>query len=201
MSLFVSTLFHRKICILIFPTSQTLFRVRHFCRECFLLRDTKISTQRRKESFSRLASSRLGVFALNATEKLLNFVVAAGRQKQKRLGAVLKNQPDVQADADFKKVSRQPANAQPSMSVRMPEILLQLLQCRSDFSARRFRISSDTAADALAQFQRFQSARSFSRLPEKRFTFPRFRSVEIFRSIRFSNRSNSAGVTPYSRPA
>jgi len=62
---------------------------------------------------------RLGVFALNPAQKLLNFVVAAGHQKQKRIGTILKNQPDVQANADFKIASRQPANAQPSMRVRM----------------------------------------------------------------------------------
>jgi len=73
------------------------------------------------------SASRLGVFALNSAKKLLDFVMAASHQKQKRLGAVLKNQPDVQADTNFKKVSRQAANAQSSMSVRMSEILLQLL--------------------------------------------------------------------------
>jgi len=53
--------------------------------------------------------------ALNPAKKLLNFVVAAGGQKQKRLSTVLKNQPEFQTNTDFKTVSRQPANAQPSM--------------------------------------------------------------------------------------
>jgi hypothetical protein len=92
--------------------------------------------------------------------------VAAGHQKQKRPGAVLKDQPEVQANADLKKISRQPANAQPPVSVRMSKILFQLLQYRSNLLACWFRISSDAAAERLAQFQRFQSAKSFSRLPE-----------------------------------
>ncbi|MGD0087630.1 MAG: hypothetical protein ABSC24_10935 [Verrucomicrobiota bacterium] len=70
---------------------------------------------------------RLGGLALDSAKKLLDFVVVTGHQKQQRPGAVLKYQPEVQANADFKKISRQPANAQSPVSVRMSEILFHLL--------------------------------------------------------------------------
>jgi len=55
--------------------------------------------------------------------------------------------------------------------------------------------------DRPAEILWLQSARSFSRFPEKRLIFPRFRSAEICFSIRSSKIANSAGVAPYSRQA
>jgi hypothetical protein len=68
----------------------------------------------------------------------LHFIVVASHHEQKAIGAVLKNQPDVQASPDFKKIGRQPADVQSPMPVRMPEISFQTLQGRPDFSARLF---------------------------------------------------------------
>jgi hypothetical protein len=127
--------------------------------------------------------------------------MVASHHKQKAFGAILKNQTDVQPNPDFKKTSRQLADAQSSMPVRMAKILLQTLQRQSDFAARFFGIVPDAYAERFTQNQGFQSAKSFSRLPEKRLIFPRFRSAEICCSIRFSKRANSAGVALYSRHA
>ncbi len=135
----------------------------------------------------------------NSAKELLHFIV--GHHEQKALRAVLKNQPDVQPDPDFKKLACQPADAQSPMPVGMPEILFQTLQGRPDFPARRFGEIPDPLAERRAEIQRLQSARSFSRFPEKRLIFPRFRSAEICCSIRFSKPASSAGVAPYSRQA
>jgi len=67
----------------------------------------------------------------------------ASHHKQKAIGAILKNQSDLQSHADFKKTSRQLADAQSAMPVRMAEILFQMSQRQSDFVACRFGISAD----------------------------------------------------------
>ena len=46
----------------------------------------------------------------------------ACHQKQKAIGMVLKNQPDVQPNADFKIISSQLADAQTLMTMRMAKI-------------------------------------------------------------------------------
>lgn len=134
-------------------------------------------------------------------QELLHFVMVAGHHKQKAIGAVLKNQPDVQPDPDLKKIPCQPANAQSPVPVRMPEIPFQTLEGQSDFPSRLLGEIPEALAERPAEIQRLQSARSFSRFPEKRLIFPRFRSAEICCSIRFSKPASSAGVAPYSRQA
>ena len=140
-------------------------------------------------------------FVSNPAQELLHFVMAAGQDEQKAVGAVLKNQPDVQSNPDLEKIPCQPADAQSSMPVRMTEITLQRLKGQADFPTRLFGKIPDPPADRAAEVQRFQSAKSFSRLPEKRLIFPRFRSAAICSSIRFSKLASSAGVAPYSRQA
>ena len=58
----------------------------------------------------------------NSAQKLLHFVVIASHQKQKAIGTILENQPDVQPHADFKITSRQLADAQTLMTMRMAEV-------------------------------------------------------------------------------
>jgi len=57
-----------------------------------------------------------------SAQKLLHFVVIASHQKQKAIGAVLENQPNVQPNADFKIISRQLADVQTLMTMRMTKI-------------------------------------------------------------------------------
>jgi hypothetical protein len=81
-----------------------------------------------------------------SAQEFLHFVVIAGHHEQKAIGAILKNQPDVESDTNFKKVSRQLANAQSLMPVRLAEIPFQMSQCQSDFTARFPGISADARA-------------------------------------------------------
>ncbi len=136
-----------------------------------------------------------------SAQELLHFVVIARHHKQKAVASVLKNQPDVQSRPDLKKTSRQPADSQPAMPVRMAKIPFQMLQRQPDFAARCLGIGTQALTERPAQGQRFQPARSFSRLPEKRLILPRLRSAEICLSIRFPKLASSAGVAPYSRHA
>ena len=87
---------------------------------------------------------------LRSTQELLHFGVIASFDKQKAIGAVLKNQSDIQSHADFKKASRQLADAQTLMTMRMAEIPLQVLQRPSNSAARRFGISADAHQERLA---------------------------------------------------
>ena len=73
----------------------------------------------------------------------MHFGVIASFHKQKALSAVLENQPDVQPHAYFKEASRQLADAQTLMTMRMAEIPLQVLQRQSNFAAYLFGISAD----------------------------------------------------------
>ena len=77
----------------------------------------------------------------------MHFGVIASFHKQKAIGAVLKNQSDVQSHADFKKASRQLADAQTLMTMRMAEIPLQVLQRQSNLAACLFGISADARAE------------------------------------------------------
>ena len=77
-----------------------------------------------------------------STQELLHFGVIASFDKQKAISAVLKNQSDVQPHADLKESSRQLADAQTLMTMRMAEILLQALQRQSNFAAGHFGISA-----------------------------------------------------------
>ena len=77
----------------------------------------------------------------------MHFGVIASFHKQKAIGAVLKNQSDVQSHADFKKASRQLADAQPLMTMWMAEIPLQVPQRQSDFRARLPGIIPDACAE------------------------------------------------------
>ena len=78
-----------------------------------------------------------------SAQEPLHFGVIASHHKQKAIGAVLENQPDLQSHADFKNVSRQLANAQSLMAMRMAEIPFQVLQRQSNFAAGHFGISAD----------------------------------------------------------
>jgi hypothetical protein len=78
-----------------------------------------------------------------SAQELLHFAVIASFHKQKAIGAVLKNQSDVQSHADFKKASRQLADAQTLMTMWMAEIPLQVPQRQSNFAAGLFGISAD----------------------------------------------------------
>ena len=80
---------------------------------------------------------------LRSTQELLHFGVIASFDKQKAIGAILKNQSDVQPHADLKESSRQLADAQTLMTMRMAEILLQALQRQSNFAACLFGTSAD----------------------------------------------------------
>ena len=77
----------------------------------------------------------------------MHFGVIASFHKQKAIGAVLKNQSDVQSHADFKKASGQLADAQTLMAMRMAEIPLQVLQRQSNLAACLFGISADARAE------------------------------------------------------
>ena len=67
-------------------------------------------------------------------QELLHFGVIASFHKQKAIGAVLKNQSDVPSHAEFKKASRQLADAQTLLMIWMAEILLQAPQRQSNFA-------------------------------------------------------------------
>ena len=82
-----------------------------------------------------------------SAQELLNFIMIAGHYKQKALGAILENQPDVQPRPDFKKIPRQLANAQTLMTVRITEIPLQMLQRQSDFPTRLLGIIPNVRAE------------------------------------------------------
>lgn len=156
----------------------------------------------------RMASWHCGIFGgcagcckSTSAQKLLHLVVIAHHEEEKTFRTVLKNQPNVQSDPDFEERAGKLANSQTVMPMGMPEILLQLPERASNFTAQFPRIIPDLGAERPAQFERFQSARSFSRLPVKCLLLPRLRSARIFFSIRFSKRASSAGVAPYSRQA
>jgi hypothetical protein len=78
-----------------------------------------------------------------SAQELLHFGVIASFHEQEAIGAVLEDQPNVQPHADFKEASRQLADAQTLMTMRMAEIPLQVLQRQSNFAARLFGISAD----------------------------------------------------------
>ena len=134
-------------------------------------------------------------------QECLNLIMVSNHDEQKTVGTILKNQTNIQTGSNLEIRRGKFSDAQTLMPVRMTEIPFQPLQRTSDFTARLLGIFPHGGPERRAQIQRFQSARSFSRLPEKRFTVPRLRSTLISRPIRFSNRSISSGVTPYSRQA
>ena len=76
--------------------------------------------------------------------------MAAGHYKQQAIGAILENQPDAQASANFKKVTRQFADAQSLVPVRMPEIPLQKLQGQANFTPDFLGIGPDALTERLA---------------------------------------------------
>jgi hypothetical protein len=54
-----------------------------------------------EDNFLLLAASRPGAFALNASQKLLDYIVTAGHLKQQRFGAGKQNEPPHVGSYDY----------------------------------------------------------------------------------------------------
>ena len=116
----------------------------------FLIEQSVIFGRNREKNENLLNHTKQKKEIQNLASLAFGSWLRTSHHKQKTVGAVLKNQPDVQSRADFKKTACQLADAQAAMRVRLSEIPFHLSQRASDPGACRLRTGADACAKRVA---------------------------------------------------